>query len=130
MNIERTERGPIMSRIVEYNGVVYLCGLTADNQDAAIKGQTQQILAKIDKLLAAAGTDKARMLTATVYLSDMSKKPEMNEVWQTWIDPANPPTRACVGTALGTPQTLIEIVVSAAKCEGVEMGTALSSLMR
>lgn len=115
MNIRRTERGPIMSRVVEHNGVVYLCGLTADDQKAPVKGQTEQILTKIDKYLAAAGTSKSKLLTATVYLSDMSLKPAMNEVWQAWIDPDNPPTRACVGTALGTPQTLIEIVVSAAK---------------
>ncbi len=115
MGIKRTETGPIMSRVVEHNGVVYLCGLTADDQGVSIKGQTEQVLSKIDKYLAAAGTGKSKLLTATVYLSDMSLKPAMNEVWQAWIDPHNPPTRACVGTALGTPQTLVEIVVCAAK---------------
>lgn len=115
MSIKRIETGPIMSRVVEHNGVVYLCGLTADDQSVSIKGQTEQILSKIEKYLAAAGTGKSKLLTATVYLSDMSLKPAMNEVWQVWLDAKNPPTRACVGTALGTPQTLVEIVVSAAK---------------
>jgi enamine deaminase RidA (YjgF/YER057c/UK114 family) len=104
-----------MSRIVEHNGVVHLCGLTADDRTPDIKDQTRQILAKIDEYLATAGTSKSKLLTATVYLTDMSMKAKMNEVWQDWIDPANPPTRACVGTALGTLDTLIEIVVSAAK---------------
>ncbi len=115
MSIKRTGIGPIMSRTVEHNSVVYLCGLTADDRAADIKGQTKEILDKIDALLASAGSSKAKLLTATVYLSDMSMKSAMNEVWQAWIDPANPPTRACVGTLLGTPDTLVEIVVSAAK---------------
>lgn len=115
MSIRRTDVGPIMSRIVEHNGVVYLCGLTADDRAADIKGQTKEILDKIDALLASAGSGKSKLLTATVYLSDMSTKAAMNEAWQAWIDPANPPTRACVGTVLGTPDTLVEIVVSAAK---------------
>jgi enamine deaminase RidA (YjgF/YER057c/UK114 family) len=115
MNIKRTEVGAIMSRMVEHNGVVYLCGLTADDQSASVQGQTQQILARIDKYLAAAGTDKSKLLTATIYLSNMSDKPAMNSVWQTWIDAKNPPTRACVGTALGSAETLVEIVVSAAQ---------------
>lgn len=115
MSIKRTGVGPIMSRTVEHNGVVHLCGLTADDRTPDIKEQTRQILEKIDQYLATAGTSKAKLLTATVYLTDMSTKTEMNEVWQGWIDPANPPTRACVGTALGTADTLVEIVVSAAK---------------
>jgi enamine deaminase RidA (YjgF/YER057c/UK114 family) len=115
MSVKRTGVGPIMSRTVEHNGVVYLCGLTADDRTPDIKEQTRQILEKIDQYLATAGTSKAKLLTATVYLTDMSTKAEMNEVWQDWIDPANPPTRACVGTALGTADTLVEIVVSAAK---------------
>ena len=115
MGIKRTDIGPIMSRIVEYNGIVYLCGLTADDRSADIKGQTKEILGKIDALLARADSGKSKLVTATVYLSDMSTKAAMNEVWQAWIDPANPPTRACVGTVLGTHDTLVEIVVSAAK---------------
>ena len=77
-------------------------------------GQTRQVLQKIDRQLADAGTNKSRLLAATVYLSNMSMKDEMNRVWIDWIDPQNPPTRAAVGVAL-TPDTLVEIVVIAAK---------------
>ena len=115
MAIKRIDPNPTMSRAVENNGVVYLCGLTADDRSASMKDQTAAILAKIDGYLAKAGTDKSRLLTATVYVSDMSQKEGMNDAWHAWIDPENPPTRATVGTVLGTPDTLVEIVVSAAK---------------
>lgn len=114
MQVTRKEIGAIHSRIVEHNGVIYLSGLAADDKKLTIKGQTEQTLAKIDRFLAMAGTDKSKLLTATIYLADMNDKAEMNEVWQAWIDADNPPTRACVGAALA-PGTLIEIVVSAVR---------------
>jgi 2-iminobutanoate/2-iminopropanoate deaminase len=115
MTITRNDPGKWLSRTVEYNGVVYVAGLTADNRAGSMKEQTNEILRKIDAALKKAGTDKSRLLTTTVYVSDMSKKEEMNEAWIAWIDPSNPPTRATVGTVLGTPDTLVEIVCSAAK---------------
>lgn len=115
MTITRNDPGEWLSKTVEHNGVVYVCGLTADDRSASMKEQTVEILGKIDAALAKAGTDKTRLLTAMIYLSDMSKKAEMNEAWIAWMDPNNPPARATVGTVLGTPDTLIEIVVSAAK---------------
>ncbi len=115
MAIKRIDPNPTMSRAVESDGIVYLCGLTADDRSASMKDQTAAVLAKIDGYLAKAGTDKSRLLTATVYISDMARKEEMNEAWHAWVDPENPPTRATVGTVLGTPDTLVEIVVSAAK---------------
>lgn len=115
MTITRNDPGKWLSRTVEYNGVVYVAGLTADNRAGSMKEQTNEILRKIDAALKKAGTDKSRLLTATVYVSDMSKKEEMNEAWVAWIDSNNPPTRATVGTVLGTPDTLVEIVCSAAK---------------
>lgn len=115
MTITRNDPGEWLSKTVEHNGVVYVCGLTADDRSASMKDQTVEILGKIDAALAKAGTDKTRLLTAMIYLSDMSKKAEMNEAWIDWMDPNNPPARATVGTVLGTPDTLIEIVVSAAK---------------
>ena len=113
MSIERIDPNQTMSRAVVNNGVVYVCGLTADDQTASMKDQTANVLQKIDGYLAKAGTDKSKLLTAMVYVSDMSKKGEMNDAWHEWIDPANPPTRATVGTVLGSPETLVEIVVSA-----------------
>ena len=115
MAITRNDSNKLMSRTVEYNGIVSVCGLTADDRNATMKDQTNAILAKIDAALKKAGTSKARLLTATIYLSDMSKKDQMNEAWIAWVDASNPPTRATVGTVLGTPDTLVEIVVTAAK---------------
>ncbi len=115
MTIKRIDINQTMSRAVEHNGVVYVCGLTADNKAADMKEQTAEVLGKIDTYLAKAGTDKSKLLTTMVYLSDMSKKDQMNEAWHEWIDPENPSTRATVGTELGSPDTLVEIVVSAAK---------------
>ena len=114
MDIERIQPGAWNSKAVVYNDVVYLSGIVADDKTLPMKQQTEQILAKIDEVLAAAGTNKSRILTATVYLADISKKDEMNEAWIAWIDPDNPPARAAVGTNL-TPKTLVEIMVCAAK---------------
>ncbi len=113
MSIERIDPNPTMSRAVVNNGVVYLCGLTADNKAGSMKEQTAEVLKKIDGYLSQAGTDKSKLLTAMVYVSDMSKKEEMNDAWHAWVDPANVPTRATVGTELGSSDTLVEIVVSA-----------------
>ena len=88
--------------------------MTADDKTDTMKGQTEQALRQIDEYLAAAGTDKSRILTTTVYISDMAKKPEMDEAWLAWFDDDNPPARACLGVALaGTTQ--VEFVISAAK---------------
>ena len=104
-----------LSRLVTHNGVAYLAGLTADNRGASMKGQTEEILKKIDGLLKLAGSDKSHLLTAMVYVSDMRLKAQMDEAWAAWIDPKNTPARACVETRLGTPDTLVEIMVVAAQ---------------
>ena len=114
-NIVRHEPGAILSRAVEYNGMVFLAGLTADDYSLDIKGQTEQVLKKIDKYLAAAGTNKSRLISAVIYVNRMSNKEEMNKVWQAWMDKSNPPARACVEAQLGAPNTLLEIMVTAAK---------------
>ena len=115
MNISRYDSNEMMSRVVEYNGVVYVAGLTADDRSLGMKAQTEQVLAKIDGYLAKAGTDKSKLLTAMIYITDMSQKPAMNEAWNAWIDPDNKSTRACVCVELDGPQTLVEIVVNAAR---------------
>jgi enamine deaminase RidA (YjgF/YER057c/UK114 family) len=104
-----------LSRAVIHNGVVYLAGTTADNRGASSKGQTEEILAKIDELLKLSGSSKSRLLSAVVYVADMRVKPGMDEAWMKWIDPKNPPARATVETRLGTPDTLVEIMVTAAQ---------------
>lgn len=115
MNAKRHDLNETMSKVVEYNGVVYVAGTTAPDTSVGMKEQTEQVLARIDGYLAQGGTDKSKLLSATVYISDMLQKSVMNEAWNAWIDPKNPPTRACVAVELGTPQTLVEIVVNAAK---------------
>jgi enamine deaminase RidA (YjgF/YER057c/UK114 family) len=114
-SIVRHEPGPILSRAVEYNGMVFLAGLTADDYSLDIKGQTEQVLKKIDKYLAAAGTNKSRLISAVIYINKMANKEDMNKVWQVWMDKANPPARACVEAQLGSSNTLLEIMVTAAK---------------
>ncbi len=114
MAITRFGGNAINARVVIHGGVAYLSGIVADDKSAGIADQTRQILAKIDKHLADAKTSKSKLLSAIVYLSDMSKKEEMNAVWSSWIDAANPPVRACVGAELSSPSTLIEIMVTAA----------------
>ena len=114
MAIVRRGVGPIMSQVVEYGDTVYLQGFTADDKNADIKTQTQQVLAKIDSALAAAGTNKSHLLSAQILISHIALRPQMNEVWSAWIDPRNPPTRACVGVQLEG-NTKVEIIVVAAK---------------
>lgn len=113
VDIERVGPGAWNSRAVVWNGVAYLSGIVADDKTQPMKGQTEQVLKKIDALLASVGSNKSRILSATVYLADIDQKDAMNEAWMAWMDKANPPARAAIGAAL-TPGTLVEIMVSAA----------------
>ncbi len=115
MSIVRNEISGHLSKTVEHNGTVYVAGTTAEDRSVGMKQQTEQVLKRIYGLLAKSGTDKSKLLSATVYISDMKQKAAMNEAWLAWIDLKNPPTRACVAVELGTPETLVEIVVTAAK---------------
>jgi enamine deaminase RidA (YjgF/YER057c/UK114 family) len=115
MSITRHDLNENMSKMVEYSGVVYIAGTTAGDNSVGMKEQTEQVLARIDGYLETAGTDKSKLLSAMIFISDMSQKPAMNEAWGAWIDRDNPPTRACVTAELGSPQTMVEIVVTAAK---------------
>ncbi len=86
--------GGKLSDAVEYNGLVYLAGQVAEDLSAGMKAQTEDVLRQIDALLAKCGSEKSRILTATVYVSDMKAKPEMDEAWMAWVDRKNPPARA------------------------------------
>ena len=107
--------GGKLSDAVEYNGLVYLAGQVAEDLSAGMKAQTEDVLRQIDALLAKCGSDKSRILTATVYVNDMKLKPQMDEAWMTWVDRKNPPARATVEAQLGSPDTLVEIMCTAAK---------------
>jgi enamine deaminase RidA (YjgF/YER057c/UK114 family) len=104
-----------MSQAVEHNGVIYLAGQVGDDQKADVATQTRQILAKIDKLLAECGSSKSKLLWAQLWVTDMRNFGAMNEVWDAWIDPANPPVRAGLCSALAAPDWKVEIMVMAAK---------------
>lgn len=116
MAIERMQKGARMSQIVVHGDVVYLAGQVAlEAPDQSVTAQTQDILARTDTLLAEAGTDKSQLLSATIWLTDIRYYDEMNTVWDAWIDPANPPARACVESKLATPKYDVEIMVTAAR---------------
>ena len=107
--------GPRMSRCVVRDNTVYLAGLTASDTTQDIKGQTKQILDRIDHYLKEAGTSKSKLLRANLWIKDMAMFADMNSVWNAWVDPENPPARACVRADLARPEILVEIMVTAAK---------------
>ena len=112
MDITRIKCATRMSQAVVHGNTVYLAGQVARNaggENAA--AQTRDILASIDALLAEAGTDKSRILSANIWLADMGDFAEMNEVWDAWVSPGNTPARACVESRLAAPDFTVEIGV-------------------
>jgi enamine deaminase RidA (YjgF/YER057c/UK114 family) len=114
MSIKRLKAGPRMSQAVIHGSTVYLAGQVASDPVPDVKKQTQQILAEIDALLAAAGTDKTKLLSANIWLADIRTFADMNSVWDGWVSPGNTPARATVEAKLAGPQYLVEIGVIAA----------------
>ncbi len=114
MSITRHGVGARMSQAVVHAGTVYLAGQVADDTSVGVAGQTEQVLAKIDAQLAAAGTDKSKLLSAQLWISDMASFNEMNAVWDAWVAPGETPVRACVEATLAAPQYRVEIMVTAA----------------
>ena len=112
--IKRLESGPRMSQAVVHGNTVYLAGQVADNPSMDVAGQTRQILASIDKLLAAAGSDKTRILSATIYLAEISTFAQMNSAWDAWVPQGHAPARATVEAKLAAPPYKVEIQVIAA----------------
>ena len=115
MTVKRINPGARMSSAVVHGDTVYLAGLTADDRNLDVKGQTKQILDKIDKFLAEAGTDKSKVLSANIWLTDIATWSQMNEVWDAWVAPGNSPARATVEAKLAAPGLKVEIMVQAAK---------------
>lgn len=115
MTIKRIQSGARMSQAVVHNGIVSTAGQVAQNaRGASVTDQTKDILNAIDGLLTEAGTDKAHLLTATIWLADISDFAEMNAVWDAWVSEGNTPTRACVESKLASPDFTVEIAVTAA----------------
>ncbi len=117
MPIERLRNGPRMSQAVIHNKIVYLAGQVAANaRGRGVPEQTQEILAAIDALLQEANTDKSRILSATIWLTDMATFGEMNQVWERWVVPGSTPARATVHSPhLAGPDYTIEIAIIAAQ---------------
>jgi enamine deaminase RidA (YjgF/YER057c/UK114 family) len=117
MPIQRIESGPRMSQAVVHNGTVYLAGQVASNaRGRNVAEQTRDILARIEQLLAEAGSDKGHLLSATIWLVDMASFAEMNSVWDRWVvDGATPARATVVSTQLAAPDYKIEIAVIAAQ---------------
>src|SRR6185295_2358733 len=115
MNIQRFDPGARMSQAVVYNGFVFLAGQVAVGAPGTSVGeQTQNILDNIDALLARAGSDKTRLLSATIWLSDISTFDEMNPVWEAWLPAGQAPGRATVESKLAGPEFTVEIGIIAA----------------
>jgi enamine deaminase RidA (YjgF/YER057c/UK114 family) len=115
MSIVRHKSNKYLSGAVEANGMVYVAGMTPDTLPASVKVQTAEVLRKIDELLAAAGSNKSKIVSATIWITDIRFRDEMNEVWVAWADPANLPARACITAQLANPLMAVEIAVIAVK---------------
>lgn len=116
MEIKRLYVGKRMSEVAIHNNTVYLAGQVATGDPSAdIKGQTREVLASIDKLLAEAGSDKSCILSTQIFIADLALFADMNEVWEEWVAQGHTPPRATVEAKLANPAWLIEIVVVAAQ---------------
>jgi len=116
MTIQRFDVGPRMSQVVVHGNTVYLAGVVANSAAGeSVTKQTQEVLAIIDSHLAKAGSNKSKLLTATIYLTDMKNFAEMNAVWDGWVSAGNTPARATVEVRLATPKYSVEIMVTAAR---------------
>ena len=83
--IKRINTGEVLSQAVVHNQTVYLCGVTAPDKTKGMEDQTRQVFDKIDELLKAAGSDKSRILTATIWLADINTRPAMTQMWKAWL---------------------------------------------
>ena len=112
--IVRVDSGPRMSQAVVHNGVAHLAGQVArDSAGRGVRAEVEEICARIDALLQACGTDKTRLLTATVYLADMRCFEEMNRVWESWVAPGHAPTRVTIETRMTDPRYAVAIAATA-----------------
>ena len=114
MIIDRFEKNPRASRAVVYNGTVHLAGMVADAPWLSVAEQTRQILDQMVGRLESVGSGKQKLLSVTIYLSDMRRFDELNGIWDPWLDTENPPARACVNAGLARPGFEVEMTAIAA----------------
>ena len=105
---------PTRSRAVVHDGLVFTVAVAPDPVASSMYEQTAKALARIDESLALCGSDKSKILSAIVYITDIKRKGEMNRAWDEWVGAKNPPMRACLGVDLEPPH-IVEIVVTAVK---------------
>ena len=115
MQIVRHEANAVYSKVVEANGFVFTAGIIPADLSRDVKGQTAEVLAEIDRLLALCATDKSKVVSATIWLNDIRHREAMNEAWTAWTGGKNAPVRACVEAKLIDPRMLVEIGIVAAK---------------
>ncbi len=113
MLIQRYQAGSRMSQAVSANGFVFVAGQVAGDRKAGIAGQTRDVLAKIDALLAEAGTSRAKLVAVNVFLPHITDFDVMNEAYDAWLDRDNPPARACVEARLADPDLRVEMTAVA-----------------
>ena len=116
MTLERRHVGKRLSELVIHRaaGLCWLAGQVADDPSVGMEGQTRQVLAQIDRLLAEAGSDRTKIVSATIYLPSMADFPTLNRVWEAWVPTGETPARATVEAKLASPQYKVEIQVVAA----------------
>ena len=114
MPIQRHNVGKRLSEIVVHNGVAYLAGEVPDDTSKDITGQTEEVLAKIERLLQQVGSDKTRILSAQIFLPDMGDFAGMNKAWEAWVVPGQTPARATIEAKLANPAYKVEIMCIAA----------------
>ncbi len=112
--IQRFDVGPRLSEMAIHNGTVYLAGQVPEDASLDIEGQTRQVLAAIDALLARAGTDKTKLLMVQIFIADLADFEGMNRAWDAWVPAGHTPPRATVQAALANPGWRLEIVATAA----------------
>ena len=115
MEIKRLHVGKRLSEATIYNGTIYLAGQVADDATLDMAGQTREVLAHVDRLLAEAGSNKRRILMCQIYIADLGQFAAMNAVWDAWVADGLAPPRATVEAKLADPGWLVEIVVTAAQ---------------
>ncbi len=115
MAITRHESKGILSKVVEANGFVFTAGITPNNTNQDVTAQTREVTQEIDRLLALAGSDKSKIVSATIWVPDIRLRDKMNIAWNEWTGGQNLPGRACIEAKLADPAILVEIAVVAAK---------------
>jgi enamine deaminase RidA (YjgF/YER057c/UK114 family) len=112
--VQRFDVGTRLSEMAVHNGVCYLAGQVPADATQDMAGQTAQVLAAIDALLARAGSDKTRLLMCQIYITDLADFPALNAVWEAWLPAGHAPPRATVVARLAKPEWRVEMVVTAA----------------